>query len=179
MKHLLKSGLALAAIVCMTQSAMVMADEGPYATFNIKVENNPTISDVSPALTQPITKDKVAFRIENHTGRALYFEDNDKEYIPVVSNDTVTAPYAPGKEYKLVDADGNTVATWTLGGKTYQANAASATAEQFAAWSQSLQTVIANQKVTYQEPPAKMEPNYNETHTIRSTSSGDVVRGYW
>jgi hypothetical protein len=179
MKHLLKGGLALAAVVCMTQSNVVMADEGPYATFNIKVEKTSTVSDLSPALVHPITKDKVAFHIENHTGRALYFEGNAKEYIPVVSNDTVIASYVPGQEYKLVDTAGNTVATWTLGGKTYRTNVTSATSGQFAAWGETLQTVIANQKVSYQEPAAKPEPRYYETHTTHTTSSGEVVRGFW
>jgi hypothetical protein len=176
MNHWLKTAFVLAAVVCLGKPAFVMADDGALATFNIKVENNPTISDLSPEMSTPITKDKVAFHIENNTGHALYFAGNsDKEYVPVISNTTVTASYAPGQEYKLVDEAGNTAATWTLGGKDYSAHGASASAEQFASWQQTLESVIANQQVSYQEPLSKSEPRYFEKHN----RNGSVVRGFW
>lgn len=179
MNHWLKAGFVLAVVVCLVKPGAALADDGPFATFNIKVENNPTVSDVSPALSTPITKDKVAFHIENNTGHPLYFGDANKEYIPIISNSTVTAPYAPGMEYKVMDEAGNTVATWTLGGKSHTANVSSASSEQFATWGQTLQTVIANQRVSYQEPPAKPEPRYYGGHTPSRVSSGSVIRGFW
>lgn len=161
-------------------STVQAANEGSYRTFPIRIEKNPVVSSITPELTTPITKDKVAFNIINHTGRALYFAGTEKEYVPVVSNTTVLADYTPGHEYQVVDENGKTVASWTLGDKIVTASAASASSEQFAAWEQTLQSVIANQKVNYVEGPAKAEPSYEaQSKPSTRTSQGEIIRGYW
>lgn len=182
MNHFLKGALLAAVVAVSMVPAGAFADEGPYATYHIKLEPNPKASDYTPAVTTPITKDHVAFHIVNNTGKALFFNGNEGEYIPLVSNNTVTVPYKAGDEYKVVDADGNTVANWNLNGNSNAESSAasSASKEQFAAWGSTLQQVIENQKVAYQEPPAKPEPRYYESNSTRSAqSSGTVVRGYW
>lgn len=179
MSRWFNSSLLLAVVAAVTLPvSSFAADEPPYATFEIKVENNPTVSEVSPMVTEPITKDMVAFHITNNTGKALYFNNgNENEFIPLVSHGTVYAPYSPGMEYKVMDGEGNTVATWHLGeAKIASSSMASASASQFAAWGNTLQQVIENQKVTYQEPPAKPEPRYYERSQTRVS---DTVRGFW
>ncbi len=181
MNRRFKSSLWLAVLAAVTvPMSAFAADAPPYATFEITVEPSQVASEVSPVVTAPITKDTVAFHIVNNTGKALYFNNGEADsFIPLVSNGTVEAAYAPGKEYKLVDADGNTVATWHLGqSPVASANASSVSASEFAEWGSTLQRVIENQKVSYQEPPAKPEPHYYE----RSSSSrrvSDTIRGYW
>jgi hypothetical protein len=187
MSHVLKRALALGALVAVSLPAMAFASEGPYATFNIKVEDTAAVSEVSPVVTSPITKDHVQFHIINNTGKALYFANGQEQsYIPVVSNNTVTAPYAPGQQYKVVDGDGHTVAQWNLeGGKVATANVNSASQAQFAQWGSTLQQVLENQRVSYVEPPAKAEPHYYTTGSHSRTvsyhhhSSHKVIRGYW
>lgn len=181
MSHWFKSSLLLAVLVAVAVPvASFAADEPPYATFDITVESNPAVSEVSPMVTTPITKDMVAFHIVNNTGKALYFNNGDENsYIPLVSNTTVNAPYAAGREYKVVDAEGNTVATWHLGqSQAASTSMASASSSQFAAWGSTLQQVIENQKVSYQEPPAKPEPHYYEKSQPQPRIS-DTVRGFW
>src|SRR5690349_20374847 len=115
MSHVLKRALALGALGAVSLPLVAFAAEGPYATFDIKVENTAAVSEVSPVVTSPITKDQVQFHIINNTGKALYFANGQEmSYIPVVSNNTVTAPYTPGQQYKVVDVDGHTVAQWNL-----------------------------------------------------------------
>lgn len=181
MNRFLKGALLAAAVTVAMVPAVFADDAGPYATFHIKLEPNPASSDASPAVTEPITKDHVAFHIVNNTGKALYFNNNEGEYIPLVSNNTVTVPYHTGDVYKVVDTDGNTVATWNLNGNASSASSvSSASKEQYAAWGNTLQQVIENQKVAYQEPPAKAEPRYYESHSSHShTASKTVIRGYW
>lgn len=182
MNRFLKGALLAAVVAVSMVPANVFAEENPYATFRIKLEPNPASSEVSPVVTGPITKQQVAFNIVNNTGKPLFFNSNEGEYIPLVSSSTVTVPYKMGDEYKVVDTDGNTVAQWNLNGNQGQAaSVSSASKEQFAAWGNTLQQVIENQKVAYQEPPAKTEPNYYQSRSSRSaqSSSGTVVRGYW
>lgn len=182
MNRFLKGAL-LAAAFTVAMVPAVFADGPPYATFNIKLGQNPAANaDLSPTLAEPITKDHVAFHIMNNTGKELFFNSNNNEgqYIPLVSNNTVTVPYHAGDEYKVVDADGNVVATWNLNGNgSNAAVASSASQEQYAAWGNTLQQVIENQKVAYQEPPAKAEPRYYEGRPAHHTSSKTVIRGYW
>ncbi len=183
MKSVFKNLMAAALFATLAVSVAVRAEEGPFATFPIRIENNPVTTDVSPNVAEPITKNQVAFNIVNNTGRALYFEDTQKTYIPVVSHTTVVTTYAPGQTYKVSDADGKTVATWSLGNQSFASSSASASSEQFAAWETSLQQVIANQKVSYVEPPKEAEPAYREatkTTTVKSsTTTGTTVRGFW
>jgi hypothetical protein len=157
------------------------ADDRTYLTFPIRIEKNPVASSTSPSTISPITKDHVAFNIINNTGEALYFTGSEKEYVPVVSHTTVIAGYSPGQQYQVVDADGKAVASWTLGDKVISASgASSASADQFKAWEETLQSVIANQKVSYVEAPRKPEPSY-EAHSQSSARStqGEIIRGYW
>ncbi len=173
-------GAILAAAVAVAMVPAGAFAEGPYATFEIKLEENPKASDYTPVLTAPITKDQVAFHIVNNTGKSLFFNSNEGEYIPLVSNNTVTVPYKAGEEYKVVDIDGNTIAQWNLNGsaQSQSSSVASASQAQFEQWGSTLQQVISNQKVAYQEPAAKPEPRYYETRSS-NTSSRTVVRGYW
>lgn len=178
-------GAILAAAVAMVPLG-AFAEGGPYATFEIKLDQSSKFTDLSPTLAAPITKDHVAFHIVNNTGKALFFNNNEGEYIPLVSNNTVTVPYQSGDEYKVVDADGNTVATWNLNGNKnrHVANVTSASQEQFAAWGSTLQQVIENQKVSYQEPPADPEPYYYGSRPAKQTASKTttrktIIRGYW
>ncbi len=181
MNRFFKGALLAAAVAVAMVPANVFAEGGPYATFEIKVNPNPSVSNLSPAIVEPITKDQVSFHIINNTGKALFFNGNDGQYIPLVSNNTVTVPYKAGEAYKVVDADGATVAEWDLNGRMegQVPNVSSASKEQFAAWGSTLQQVIENQKVAYQEPAAKPEPRYYESRSSRSASSGTTVRGYW
>ncbi|WP_373532040.1 hypothetical protein [Vampirovibrio sp.] len=182
MNHFLKGALLAAVVAVSMVPANVFADENPYATFRIRLEPNPASSDYQPAVNEPITKKQVAFQIVNNTGKSLFFNSREGEYIPLVSQSTVTLPYQPGEEYKVVDTDGNTFAQWNLNRSQSEATSvSSASKEQFTAWGNTLQQVIDNQKVAVQEPPAKSEPNYYQSHssTTSHSSSGTVVRGYW
>jgi hypothetical protein len=179
MNHRIKRSLWLAILAAaIAPMAAFAADAPPYATFEIKVEESPIVSEVSPVVTSPITKDTVAFHIVNNSGKALYFNNGEADsFVPLVSNSTVEAAYAPGKEYKLMDGEGNMVATWHLGEAAIKSSGMqSASASEFAEWSSKLHQVIENQKVTYQEPPAKPEPHYYEKSSPRVS---DTIRGYW
>lgn len=180
MSTLLKRALMLGALVAVSLPALAFAVDGPYASYDIKVERTAAASEVTPTGTFPITKDKVQFHIINNTGKALYFSNGtEKSYIPVVSNSTVTTAYVPGQEYKVVDDAGQTVAKWNMEQQRVGATSASSVSQsQFSQWESSLQQVIQNQKVTYQEPPAKPEPHYY-TSTPAAPSTSGVVRGYW
>jgi len=177
MKQWFSYSLLLAA-VAMIVPVSAFADADTVATYNITIENNPVVSDLSPEMMTPISKNQVAFHIINNTGRVLYFPDaGENAYIPVVSNNTITVPYTQGQEYKVMDMDGNMVAKWHLGdAKPITANVTPATAEQFAEWHSKLQEVIENQKVSYQEPPSKPEPRY---YTKSSSRVSHTIRGYW
>ena len=188
MSTLYKRALLLGALVAASMPTLAMAADGPYATFDIKVEATKVESEVSPVVTSPITKDQVQFHIINNTGKALYFANGQEHsYIPVVSNSTVTAPYAAGQVYSVVDGDGHTVAKWNLdNNKVASANVSSASQSQFSAWGNTIQQVLDNQKVSYQEPPAKAEPHYyssstkTEFHSKPATRSAHrVIRGFW
>jgi len=189
MSNGLKRVLALGALFALSLPAVALAAEGPYATFDIKVESTAADSEVSPVVTSPITKDQVQFHIINNTGKALYFSNgNEQSYIPVVSNSTVTAPYTVGREYKVVDGDGHTVAKWNLnGGKSTASSVSSASAEQYTQWGNTIQQVLANQKVSYVEPAAKSEPHYYyaaskpvfHVKTASHTTTHRVIRGFW
>ncbi len=181
MNRFFKGALLAAAVAVAMVPANVFAEDGPYATFEIKVNPNPTVSNLSPAIVEPITKEQVSFHIINNTGKALFFNGDEGQYIPLVSNNTVTVPYKAGDAYKVVDSDGATVAEWDLNGRIegQVPNVSSASKEQFAAWGSTLQQVIENQKVAYQEPAAKPEPRYYEGRSSRSASNGTTVRGYW
>lgn len=183
MNRFLKGAFLAASVAVAMSSAGAFAADGAYATFDIKLEPNPQVSEVSPVVSTPITKDHVAFHIINNTGKALYFNSNEGEYIPLVSNNTVTVPYQAGDSYKVVDAEGNTVATWNLNGNgaAKTTTVASASQDQFAQWGNTLQQVISNQKVSYQEPPAKPEPQYYQSKGGASsqTASKTVIRGFW
>ena len=171
MSNGLKRALSLSALVALSLPMSAFA-EGPYATFDIKVE-------VSPVVHTSITKDQVQFHILNNTGKQLYFVNGQQQsYIPVVSNSTVTAPYQVGQQYQLVDGEGHSVAKWNLDNVTIGVpNVASASQSQFSQWGSSIQQVIENQKVSYQEPPAKAEPHYYQSKSATRTS--EVIRGYW
>lgn len=188
MKSWLKSLFLLAVVSAVGQTSQSFADDNSYATFHIVIEDNPQVSEVSPVVTSPITRNQVAFHIVNHTSKALYFANGDQSnYIPLVSNNTVTVPYKAGEQYKVVDGQGQTVAVWNLNGGAATSNASSsqssASASQYSEWSSQLQRVIENQKVTYQEPVAKAEPHYYEQSSSKRASSNaqqkTVVRGYW
>jgi hypothetical protein len=179
MSIILKRALMLGALVAVSLPALAFAVDGPYASYDVKVESTAVDTEVTPTGTFPITKDKVQFHIINNTGKVLYFSDGkEQSYIPVVSNSTVTTAYNAGQEYKVTDDQGVTVAKWNLDNrKVGVPNVTSASQSQFSQWSTSLQQVIENQKVSYQEPPAKPEPHYY-TSTPAAHTSG-VVRGYW
>jgi len=179
MKHWFNHSLLLAAVALMLPVS-AFADAETFTTFDIIIENNPVVSDLSPEIMTPISKGQVGFHLMNNTGEALFFNDGtNSTYIPVVSNTTVVAPYEPGQEYKVTDMEGNMVAKWHVGdAKPITANVTPATAEQFAEWGSKLQQVIENQKVTYQEPPAKPEPRYY-TQSSRRHHASDTIRGYW
>lgn len=185
MNRWFKRTVCLAAMVAATVPALAFAEDSPpYATFPIKIESNPVASDLSPIVAAPITKDTVAFHIMNNTGKQLFFNNGkDSEYVPLVSNATVEAPYAPGMVYKVADAEGNLIASWHIDdAKIQKANVSSASASDFASWGNTLQQVIENQKVTYQEPPAKPEPRYYTSSggaNSRAESRRTVVRGFW
>lgn len=189
MTNVFKRALLLGALVAVSLPVAAFAAEGPYATFDIKVEPTAVDSEVSPVVNAPITKDQVQFHIINNTGKALYFSNGQEQsYIPVVSNNTVTAPYTPGQEYKVVDGEGHTVAKWNLeGGRMAASSASGASQAQYAAWGDTIQQVLANQKVSYQEPPAKAEPHYYSVarheavqhRTAVRPASHRVIRGYW
>ncbi len=177
MNNTFKHVLSVGALAALSLPLMAFA-EGPYATFEIKVESAAVESEVSPVVSSPITKCHVQFHILNNTGKQLYFVNGQAQsYIPVVSNNTVTAPYQVGQQYQLVDAEGHSVAKWNLDNvKIGVPNVASASQSQFSQWGSTIQQVIENQKVSYQEPPAKAEPHYYESNTTRTSG---VIRGYW
>lgn len=188
MANVLKRALLLGALVAVSLPVAAFAADGPYATFDIKVESTAVDSEVSPVVSAPITKDHVQFHIINNYGQPLYFVNGQEHsYVPVVSNSTVTAPYAPGQQYSVVDGDGHTVAKWNLdNGKLNSASSVGgASQSQFAQWGSTIQQVLDNQKVSYQAPPAKAEPvYYTQAHkpmvTHHATHTAHrIIRGFW
>jgi len=200
---------SLCAGVALASSVTAFADDNnaggqpPYATYTVQVKCNPVLSKVQP-VQLPITKDHVAFRIVNHTRGPIYFvnegtststssadnsQSSDKQdYIPVVSENTVTVPYSPTEnpEYKVVDEDGNTLIKWTLNYPTVPpVTLASATPEQFNKWEQDIQGVLENTRNrTVPEDPSlqKSEPVYNDSPSSsnhQESHSHSTVRGYW
>jgi hypothetical protein len=177
MMKLGKAMVALSALVIVSQAAAVFAEESPYATFNIRLEENPVQSQIDPALTQPVTKDKVAFRIQNNTNKAVYFMRGDqKTYIPVVSEATVELPYST-QEYKVVDDAGNTMTSWYMGPYVpAKANVEAASQAEFEQWGQKLQQVIASaQNRTVHYSYQKQEAPYSGSRSER----GKMIRGFW
>jgi hypothetical protein len=184
MSTLLKRALMLGALVAISLPVLAFADnEGPFASFDIKVESTAVDSELSPMVKDPITKDQVQFHIINNTGKQLFYVNgpDQQTYVPIISNSTVTVPYHPGQQYQLVDAEGHSVAKWNLdNSKMGATSVAGASQAQFSQWGSTLQQVIENQKVTYQEPAAKPEPRYSSNYSAKSGArTSDVVRGYW
>lgn len=200
MVNWLKRSFLLASLVALTVPGLASAqDAPPYATFDIKLGNainTDHVLKVTPEVSSEITKDTVAFHIFNNTGKEIYFVDGDqKQYIPLVSHNTVQASYYPGKEYMVFDMEDNAVASWTLGdAPVASANVTSASATDFSDWSQKLGQVIQNQQVTYEVAPAKPEPHYyNSTSSQQAAPAAvepaaapsypaqqnKVIRGYW
>jgi hypothetical protein len=179
-----KGGKALfvaASLACVSLSAM--AEEAPYATYGVRLETT-AVQIKEPVMTSPVSKKSVAFRIENNTGKAAYFVNGaENEYIPVISQNTVIAPYTK-EAYKVVDAEGNVIASWKLTNNGAQnVNVSSASKAQFSQWGDQLQQVMEstrNRSVSY---VGKSEP---AVFYSRSTSAPSapvkkhtVVRGYW
>ena len=174
-----KALVALSALVVVAQATAVFAEEAPYTTFNIRVEENPVQTQIDPALTQPVGKDQVAFRIQNNTNKALFFMNGDqKTYIPVVSESTVQLPYST-QQYKVVDDSGNTVTSWYLGPyEPKMANVESASQAEFEQWGQKLQQVIAsaqNRTVHYSYNKEEAAPYGGHSRSQR----GKTIRGFW
>ncbi len=175
--------LALSFVVAGASAAF--AEQAPFATYNVVLDTPfPRLESSNPILAEPPAKSNVAFRIQNNTGKALYFVgNNEKQYIPVVSERTVTTPYST-EDFKAVDEAGNTVATWRLqGGQVQEAKIKSATEAEFAEWGRKLQGVIEsaqNRTVSYssyqsQQPAAAA----SAAPSAPADEAGTTVRGYW
>jgi hypothetical protein len=186
-EFILKSGKALLVLglVCVSFNVAAMAEEAPFATFGIRLENT-AAQTKEPVVTTPITKNTVSFHIENNTGKAVYFVNgNEKEYIPVVSNATVTAPYSK-EPYKVVDSEGKTVASWRLSQEAVEkANVNSASKEQFARWGEQIQQVLQsaqNRSFSYENTTSyesKAEPSVSRASVRQPVKKHAVIRGYW
>jgi hypothetical protein len=175
-----KAFIVLSSVFCVATAASAFAEEAPFATFHIQLENNQAQSMVNPVITSPVTKGQVAFRILNNTGKQAYFVDNqDNRYIPMVSENTVTIPYVEGEQYKVVDQDGKTIATWQLQNaqSSMQIASSSETKAKYEDWSQRIQKVIQSNQVvatsTYQQSTQDAQ-----THSSEQTE-GTTVRGFW
>lgn len=176
MKKLGKALVAFTAFVAVFQATAVFAEDAPYMTYNIRLEENPVQTSLDPAMSQPVTKDRVAFHIHNNTNKEVFLvSGNDKSYIPIISENTVELPYSP-QEFKVVDKSGNTMTSWYLGPyMPARANVQSASAAEFEQWGMQLRQVIAsaqNRTVSYSYQ--KQEPMYNN-----SPATGGHVRGFW
>jgi hypothetical protein len=100
MKHFIKQSFLAAVVTSLSLSGMAFAqNEAPYATFDVKLGstiNTDYVVKVTPEMPSEITKDTIAFHIFNNTGKEVYFVDGeDKQYIPLVSQNTVFAGYTP------------------------------------------------------------------------------------
>ena len=184
MKTIGKALLASSLVVLSGLSAF--AADAPFVTYNVDLEANGVHMDAAPVPTAGVTKENVAFRIVNNSGRAAYFVNGtERTYVPVVSQTTVTVPYTANQAYKVVDESGNTLASWHLqGGQVQQPTVQSASAEQYSEWGQRLQGVIENARnrtVSY---------SYNKTQTTEATARPaqsapsqqepkGFVRGFW
>lgn len=168
----------LLALSAMLLVGPAFAADGNLATFNIRLEENPAQSDVLPVYSAPVTKDHVAFKIVNNTGKAIYLVNgNDRNYIPVVSNNTVEVPYQSA-QYKVVDEAGNTVATWQLqAGAQQAATVQSASAAQYSDWEQRIQTVLENSR--NRSWTAYTQQQSQSTSRAVTPQENTTVRGFW
>ncbi|HEY9745848.1 MAG TPA: hypothetical protein V6C99_06480 [Oculatellaceae cyanobacterium] len=178
-----KALLAVAGLVAAVVPSIAFSEEAPFATYNIRLESTSVQTKAEPVVSSPITKGVVAFRIENNTGKAVYFVNgNQKQYIPVVSNSTVIAPYSQ-EAYRVVDNQGQLVAEWTLdAAASQQSVAASASQAQFERWGEQIQQVLEasrNRTVSF-EQESKPAAAVMYTKTAKpAVSRNTVIRGYW
>lgn len=176
-----KALFALSGVAISLLGAASFADE-TYATYHIRLESNPALSEVLPATVAPEKKDQVSFHLINNTGKAAYFVNGEqKSYIPVISGSTVTVPYEYEK-YSVVDDAGKTIFTWNMHGKTEQSSHTSASKAQYSQWNQQIQQVLAaSQNRSYNwEPKAAQTVKTERTVTTSSkVTRGVVVRGFW
>ncbi|MEM0952341.1 MAG: hypothetical protein AAGI66_09415 [Cyanobacteria bacterium P01_H01_bin.74] len=187
MKIWSKTILTAATLAVLAVSGIAVAqDMAPYSTFDINIGhtvNSDHVLKVNPVVSHEVNKNMVAFHIFNNTGKEIYFLDaqgSEKQYIPMVSNNTVEANHYPGKVYKVYDLENNLLAQWQIDdAPPVMANVESATQEDFNSWGRKLAQVIENQQVSYQAPMAKAEPHYYNSKPAPSYSQNDMIRGYW
>jgi len=159
----------IAGLLFFTAYAYADDSSPPYATYKIVVESNSRLSQAPTAL-KPITKDHVSFQIVNNTRGVIYFVNGDQKlFIPMVSENTVTVPYSPSEnpEYKIMDEAGTVLLRWKLNYPVQnQVTVSSTSQELFSQWEQSIQSVLEatrNRSVLESSSPQKSEPVYNES----------------
>lgn len=172
------------ALFCaMTLAAGVaLAVESPYVTYQVVYDNQPVNNRV-PTLADPASKDRIAFQVINNSSEAVYFEGSGvKQYIPLVSQNTVVVPYDPNARYRLVNSRGEEVLSWQLMSMQGQSSGVmNASAEQHAQWSSELQSIIRrNQNVVVQEYHQNDPQRNNPAPAWQpEPRQRQVIRGFW
>ncbi len=163
-------------------SGVALAVENPYVTYQVVYDNQPVNNRV-PVLADPASKDHIAFQVINNSSQAVYFEGSGvKEYIPLVSQNTVVVPFDPNARYRLVNAQGEEVLSWQLMSMQGQSSGVmNASAEQHAQWSSELQAIIRrNQNVVVQEYRQNDPQRSNPAPAWQpEPQQPRVIRGYW
>jgi hypothetical protein len=175
-----KLALSLALLGAVMAPGLAMANILPpaIATWRVVYSDTPILRKVIISLPQ-VHKDSMAFQILNNSPIPLHFvhANGEKTYIPVLSQRTVTVPFATSGQYNLEDGAGNVVQTFGFTDDSVKTAVPGATAEQYASWGKQLQDLIAANQVPAM-PEYKQEdkePAYTPVYHAPSRR----VRGYW
>jgi len=97
-----------------SSSSLAKAAE-TVATITITIQQPSSLSKTVP-VSQPITRNTIAFRLENNYDRPLYFRfhEDARILIPAQSETTVNVPYFPNENYVVVDSDNRQIFSWHL-----------------------------------------------------------------
>lgn len=161
--------------------SVAMAD-APYITYKVVYDNHPVNNRV-PVFADPASKGQVAFQVINNSSEAVYFEGNGvREYVPVISENTVIVPYDPNTRYRLVNKQDKEVLSWQLMSSQGQTSGVmNASAEQHAQWSSELQSIIRrNQNIVVQEyRQEESRPVRRSWPEPAPQQAPKVIRGFW
>ena len=174
-------GLLAVAGLSVPAQAQINNNTRTVPTYQVVLDNNP-INHRVPAWVEP-QDGMVAFQIINNSSEAVYFDHNgQKDYIPNISQNTVTVPYSGDGRYHLVDINGNEVLAWQSLVMGASSNASSseisARNQQHSRWSSELQTIIRNQQVSIPVFEQNDPPHHDPIQSSAPASRG-VVRGFW
>jgi hypothetical protein len=101
--------------ICGFSSSPPAKGAETVATITINIQQPSSLSKTVP-VSQPITRNMIAFRLVNNYDRPLYFRfhDDARILIPAQSETTVNVPYLSGENYVVVDSDNRQIFSWHL-----------------------------------------------------------------